>query len=399
MVIIAGGSQRERDKGKAVDRLRVAVVHSFYSSNQPSGENSVVVDQAALLSEAGHDVVIVERRTDDRSRQLGYSVRTAWGVATGRGSDPTQELTRLRPDVVHIHNLFPNLGTNWVADWRGPVAVSLHNYRFACANGLLFRSGATCHECPDLGMSHAVVHGCYRDSRVASVPLALSRRADQRRVLSRADAVITTSRSSDALIRSVIPVPMRTHVVPNFGAGEAQTPRPVEARSGWIALGRMSEEKGLLELAAEWPGGHTLTIIGDGPQQSKIRETAAARGIDVRSSVSRDELRSLLPGFLGLVFPSRWAEVAPQVVVEAMRVGLPVVALDQNGVAELVADSGAGCVYSDSSSLGRALDDVAADCNRQSQRAVDYYSSTWRPDLWLESIERIYGQIAGRTAS
>jgi len=380
-------------QGEAVDRLRIAVIHSFYSGSQPSGENSVVLDQASQLNDAGHAVMVIGRHTDHESQRPGYMVRSAWGVTTGRGTDPSNEIRAFRPDVVHIHNLFPNLGTRWVRQWIGPVAVSLHNYRFACANGLLFRNNQQCCECPDRGMLRSVIHGCYRDSRVASIPLAVSRRADQKRVLARADAVITTSHASDSLLRSIVTPPMKTYVVPNFGGGEAVTPLAARHRRGWIALGRMTPEKGLLELARAWPDGHSLTIIGDGPQFTEIQESVGGREINVHSSVGREEMRTLLPKFIGLVFPSQWPEVAPQVIVEGMRVGLPVVAFRDNGVAEVVSESGAGRLYGDAASLTLAVQDVSSNCEEFSKLATDYYSKYWRPEVWLASMERVYADI------
>ena len=101
--------------------MRIAVVHSFYSSSQPSGENRVVEDQVALLRDAGHEVLLVARHTDEESERSLYAVRAAGWVATGRGGDPTAQLRAFAPDIVHVHNLFPNIGTRWMKFWEGPV--------------------------------------------------------------------------------------------------------------------------------------------------------------------------------------------------------------------------------------------------------------------------------------
>ena len=180
--------------------MRVAVVNSFYSSSQPSGENRVVEDQVQALSDAGHEVRLLARFTDDESRQVSYPLRTAMRVATGRGTNPMQDLREFKPDIVHVHNLFPNFGTDWIDRWQGPVVVSLHNYRAFCSNGLFYRSGAICFDCVDSGALAAVRHGCYRDSRGASVPVAIGRRADRKNVLAKVDAVVTTSPGADEVL-------------------------------------------------------------------------------------------------------------------------------------------------------------------------------------------------------
>ena len=67
--------------------------------------------------------------------------KAGWSVALGRGFHPTEELRWFRPDVVHVHNLFPNFSTGWLARCPTPVVATLHNFRSVRANGLLFRSG------------------------------------------------------------------------------------------------------------------------------------------------------------------------------------------------------------------------------------------------------------------
>ena len=373
--------------------MRIAVVHSFYSSAQPSGENKVVVDQVSALREAGHEVLLLGRHTDDEEASALYPARAAAWVATGHGPDPTSRLMAFRPDVVHIHNLFPNIGRAWLARWPGPVVASVHNYRSVCSNGLLFRDGAICLECPQRGGGHAMVHGCYRGSRLATAPLAVSRRSEQRAVLERADAVVTTSIASDEVLTDLVKVPLRTVVIPNSGPDAGVPPLPASERRGWLAMGRLSPEKGFLELLADWPDAYDLTLIGDGAQEGEIRRLAIASNITVRPSVHRDELRSLLPRFTGLVFPSRWLEVAPQVVVEAMRVGLPVVAYEANGVATEAHRSGAGRSYRNGESLNDALSRVEADCDAFSSRAFSYYVANWRPEVWLTSMTALYERL------
>lgn len=68
--------------------MRISVVHSFYGSASPSGENFMVDNQVAALSEAGHDVQLIDVRTDDLQGHPLYKVRTALTVATGRGHSP-----------------------------------------------------------------------------------------------------------------------------------------------------------------------------------------------------------------------------------------------------------------------------------------------------------------------
>lgn len=89
-----------------------------------------------------------------------------------------------RPDVVHVHNVFPLLSPAVLAacaDAGVPAVATLHNYTQICPPGTLQREGRPCTECVGSSPLPAVRHGCYRDSRVATVPLAVSLSVNRRR--------------------------------------------------------------------------------------------------------------------------------------------------------------------------------------------------------------------------
>lgn len=129
--------------------MKIAVVHSFYTAGKPSGENALVRDQVRALGAAGHTVELFAAHTDELARDPLYPLRAAARVASGRGNSPLARLREFAPDVVHVHNLFPNFGRSWVRHWVGPLVATLHNYRPMCAAATLYRAGAVCTSCPD----------------------------------------------------------------------------------------------------------------------------------------------------------------------------------------------------------------------------------------------------------
>ena len=119
--------------------MKIAVVHSFYSSTNPSGENLVVDAQVAALRQAGHDVLLIARHTDEEEHRPTYPLRAALSVATGFGASPVRALEQFSPDVVNLHNWFPNFGTRWLKSLKFPSVVTLHNFRTLCPIGTLYR--------------------------------------------------------------------------------------------------------------------------------------------------------------------------------------------------------------------------------------------------------------------
>ncbi len=372
--------------------MRVAVIHSFYSSSKPSGENRVVEDQVDALRMAGHEVLLVRRDTPELQGPT-FALRSGVNVALGRGVDPTQDLQEFEPDIVHVHNLFPNFSNNWLRSWPGPIVLTLHNYRFACSKGIFYRSGNICTECPDSGVFRSTVHGCYRDSRLATIPLAVSQLRRRHEVLDQASAIITTSELSDEIVKRYLRPTVPTYVIPNFVDSDASFNVTNPPPRKWLALGRFSPEKGFVELIRDWPEDEILTVIGDGELRSEILHSATGKLVEVRSSVPRDELRELISDSYGLIFPSRWFESDPQVVAESMRAGVPVVAFHANSAAHLVGSSGAGAVYSDSASLSAALESVARDRPQMARKAREEYLQRWTMQSWLTKVENLYQHL------
>jgi glycosyltransferase involved in cell wall biosynthesis len=116
-------------------------------------------------------------------------------------------------------------------------------------------------------------------------------------------------------------------------------------RKAFVFVGRLHEQKDLRELVASLPEllarlpEHDLLIVGEGPQRRALERLA--RELEIANRVHFVGWRADVPEILAaaemLVLPSRW-EGMPNVVLEAMAAGKPVVATRAEGVAELLGD-------------------------------------------------------------
>lgn len=379
--------------------MRIAVVHSFYSSAQPSGENTVVLQQVEALRSAGHDVHLIARHTDEESERAGYAARAALTVASGRGSSPADELSRLHPDVVHLHNTFPNFGTQWLENWGDRTVATLHNFRTVCAAGTLFREGHDCRECLVTPVLPAIQHRCYRGSRGASLPLAVASApwGPLRKVGRRSAAVVALNDEAAAIMMEQLGRPVT--VLPNFTAQAPEVPG-VE-RSGWVYVGRLAAEKGILELIESWPRGKRLDVIGDGPLRSQVASLASRRndnGIRVLGLMERGDLLKRLPYYHGLLLPSLWPEGLPTVVLEALSNGTPIVASDRVSASSFLRGHGVAVTVRtplNTRELEGALASVCGNAD-MAKAARGLHATTYSQASWLTGAERIYDQILGR---
>lgn len=374
--------------------MRVAVVHSFYRSDAPSGENVVVIRQAKAFRDAGHEVLLVARHTDEEQKSHLYGLRSAVRVATGVGPDPTSELRAFNPDVVHVHNLFPNFGERWLDSWEGPLVATLHNFRPICANALLYRDGRVCTLCPDGDRWASLRYGCYRDSRVATLPLAIHNAGGIGRnpLLRRADRIIALSeRSHTAYVDAGGPaITAKMLIIPN-GIEDRSVSGRVTPRH-WTFVGRLSAEKGIKEVIQSWPGSELLRVVGGGPLEAELRAMNKA-GVTFEGRLRPDQVDEVLRSSWGLVFPSRWKEGFPTVVAEASMHGIPVLARAGNSGADFVERSGSGLVYQSESDLPAMLDAVRDQYDDMCGASRQAYLTDLSLVAWLRRLEQMYKSI------
>ena len=323
--------------------MRVLIAHNAYVSSAPSGENASVERDVAQLRAAGHDVRELARSSDDLTpRRLA-----AAGLGV-RAPGPANEFRAMlesgwRPDVLHVHNVFPLLTTSpmrMAAAHGVPVVASLHNYRRSCAAGTHFRDGAICEDCTGRRIAWpALVHGCYRDSRAQSVPVMLNQRLD-RDVWADVDAVVAHAighvrrQGDDVGAERVV---VRPTTVSDPG-------EPAPPGSGAVFIGRLSPEKGADLLVNAWRVAGlpaTLTLVGDGPDRRRVEQAArGAEGLRLVGRLDADGVAAEIRRAAVVVVPSLWYEGFPTVVAEAFAAGRPVIALDNPNMRSVVGDGG-----------------------------------------------------------
>ncbi|MER6098581.1 glycosyltransferase [Streptomyces sp. NPDC001728] len=398
--------------------MHVLVVHNRYSSAQPSGENRVVDEEVGLLRAAGHRVDLFERRSDDIAARsllgkVAVPLLVPWNPAVR--TELAARLRSERPDVVHVHNVFPLLSPAVLAacaDAGVPVVATLHNYTQVCPPGTLHRDGRACTECVGSAAAlPAVRHGCYRNSRLATVPLAVSLAVNRRRWWSGVQRFLCISAAQrDILVRSGMPAE-RLAVKHNF------VPDPGTARTGdgehLLFLGRLAEAKGVRLLMTAWDAlaadggvGVPLVIAGAGPLEAEVTAWAAGRD-DVRYVGLYDpaQCREAVSRSVGVVAPSMAQETFGLVVAEAMAAGVPAVAAGHGAFVELVEDGVTGLLHrpGDPASLASCLRRITTgpDRNREMGRAARRrYERGFSPAVGLERlVEEYRTATAGRTES
>ena len=160
----------------------------------------------------------------------------------------------------------------------------------------------------------------------------------------------------------------------------APEPHRPDAASGLrlLFVGRIVRQKGLdllLDALGGLPDDITVDIVGDGPEHAPLLQQAARLGLSGRIRVLGWLDREALPAHFhaadAFVFPSR-DEGMPNAVLEAMACGLPVIATDVRGMAEVVVDGESGWLVplADRAALRAAIEQCRADPEGRRRRGA-----------------------------
>lgn len=389
--------------------MRVLVAHNFYRSSAPSGENQLVSAEVDLLRTGGVEVVEQFEDSDRIPPGTTGALSVASGPVYARAGVRrfSRLLERYRPDVVHLHNVYPLISpyVARVAAREGvPVVQTIHNYRHGCVNGLHLRDGRTCTDCLGRGpiarlSLPAVQHGCYRDSRVQTVPMAIGQvvhRRTWRDDVARYLALTPFMR--DLLVVTGIPAE-RVVIRPTW------VPDPGDAGPlgrDLLYVGRLDEAKGIDRLLDAWAAGgratgRRLVVVGDGPLAQRVRQTVETDAtVDWRGQLDPAGVAEAMASAAAVVVPSRVFEGYPLAVAEAFARGRPVLTISGGSVGTIVDDTTGWVVDPTVEGLADGLVAIDDDGGRRRGRAARAaYETGSTPERGLASLLEVYAAVTG----
>ncbi|MFC7527332.1 glycosyltransferase [Actinoplanes sp. GCM10030250] len=362
----------------AVDGPR-RILHVINLGTLAGGAERQLANLAGLQRAAGHEVRVLSSDLDgagarfsditwEQQRRTGPLARLAGQLTNAAARDTLARVVEdWRPDVVHLHTvglLSPAAldvlaGTPTVLTVHGPELYVRTTARWCLPDHYFTTTPA--------GRRRITWRG--RAAMLLGAGL-LGRRWRQR--LRVVDVFLAPSRFlADQLARDFAP----TRVAPNGRAAAHRGARKPGSgtASRLLFVGRLEHFKGVeiaidaLAVVARDHPGVTLTIVGSGPAEGKLRQQIAERGlagrVELAGWLDPAEVERELAAADVVIVPSRCPEAFGLVCLEAFAAGTPVIASAVGGLPEIVRHEETGLLVppGDVAGLAAAVDRMLSD--------------------------------------
>lgn len=357
--------------------------------------------ESALLRKHGHEVYH-HTVSNDRIQGVWQKIVTAWQApySSAAKREVSDTIKEVNPDIVHSHNSFPLLTSSIYEACREagvPVVQTLHNFRNICPGAILLREGKVCENCIQGTPYHAVLHKCYRDSRLGS--LAVARMVDFHRRRGTWNTqvdrfIVMTKLAKSKFVEAGFPegkIAIKSNFVEDISCQQING----EDRLGALYVGRLSHEKGIDTINEAWKNlDIPLRIIGEGPLLNFAQKNAVA-SINFLGAKEMDQVIQEMSRSKFLVMPSKCYEGFPLVLLEAFSQGLPAIASRMGAMLEMVEDGVTGLHFEpgDAVDLARKVrwaTEHPEEMRRMGRTARRVYEEKFTPETNYLQLMAIY---------
>lgn len=393
-------------------KIKVLLVHNYYK--QSGGEDKVFYEELKLLRKHGIEVVTYtvsneEIDVDSLLNKIKVSVNTVWSQS--QNEKLKKFILKEDPNVIHFHNTFPLLSPAvyyMCKKLNKPVVQTLHNYRLGCPGGLFLKDNQICEKCIEGTLLNSIKHGCYRNSKAQTIPLA---------------AMLYTHRLLGTWNKSIDKYIALTNFAKDKFAEIGIDPNKIVVKSNFINsqsiikehkvneitfVGRISQEKGVALLLKAWHNLNadkrldtTLNIIGEGPLQPILeKQYGNLSNVNFVGKVESDVVLEYMSKSKYTVVPSTWYEGFPMTIIESYSVNTPVISSNVGSLKEVVIDGLTGFHFENGN-----LESLEAIL----KKALNYYSysdlernvseefnNKYTSNINFEQLIKIYNEVIRR---
>lgn len=386
--------------------MKILIAHNHYGDFATGGEAMVFHAETNLLKSHGYEVLTYERSNSElKNKSLRNRVNAVlnlhWSEQTI--AEVGKIMDEFKPDILHVHNykflITPSIF--YAAKQRGiETVLTLHNYRLMvpCGN-FMTKDGKVCEKCLTENPVNILKYRCAQGSILKSFlqyRLFTKTKFKLNQLVDLVDTYIVLSNFAKIKLEQT-DVPANQIVVkPNFITTENNKSLSSKIERA-VFIGRLSFEKGLMNLIEDWSAiNYPLYIIGTGPLENKAKEISKSnKNITFLGNIENKKVKEFLAESSFLVFPSTLYEGMPITILEAMSVGVPVIATNLGPRNEMIQNGINGFLYENGNST-EFIDKVNMLIENKGFRrkmgkiAKEEYLKKYTPEINFKMLDEIY---------
>lgn len=390
--------------------MKILLIHNSHRSGSSSGDDAVFKKETELLENRGHYVIRLNPSNDefDKSmflKKISIVFQIPWSVNSYL--EIKKIIKKEKPDIVHVHNFFPLLSPSIYHAVKSAgvhVVQTLHDFRFFCPMAFFLREGNICIECKDSGPLRSIRSGCFKKSKIQTVPVAIMLKLHHwlKTFKEKIDAYICLTESQKRIFIDGGFDKERLFIKPNFVDDTHKIEKDSKGDYA-VFIGRLGEEKGIETLIKAWKDleGVPLKIVGSGPDADKFKKLAQRiniHNIEFLGYRPHIECMNILAGARFLIMPSIWYETFGLTIVEAFSHYKPVIASNLGAMADIISDGMTGLLFKpkdfeELSKKARWLWNNHEECLRMGQNARKEYEAKYTPKKNYEMLMGIYTKV------
>jgi glycosyltransferase involved in cell wall biosynthesis len=368
-----------------MDTLRFLLSTSFYPPYHVGGDAIHVKYLAEELVKRGHEVHVLHSLDAYRVKRKSFpekaepdqvythAIKTHLNLSSyvayvlGNSSLISRRfdglVNEIKPDVVHHHNI-SLLGYGLLKKRRRYLNLfTAHDYWLVCQQNNQLKNGSEICE----GGS------CFFKTTIKSIDLVICPSNYVRRKLAR-----------EIGVKSV--------TLPNFAPSPPKNISPIAYSDYFLFVGMLEIHKGILNLLELFKKhaveiNAKLVIVGDGSLKNHIidfiKRNALSSFVSYAGFVDDKKLYSLYKNALALIIPSIWPENAPLVALEALSVGIPVIASNTGGLPEIVGKVDKKLIFNDWIELKNILLGFSKS-EFPPEKTKEVYEQNFSPNIYVD---------------
>ena len=367
----------------------VLIIHNYYQI--PGGEDTVVANEKKLLEDYGHKVILYTRHNSELN-SLSKVQKLLLPFSTVFNFQTYKQVKKLiqdeKVDIVHVHNTLNIVSPSvYYAAFacRVPVVQTVHNFRLLCPGATFFRDGHICEECLEKGLTCAIKHKCYRDSRVQTLACVLSTWFHRwLGTYKKLNYICLTEFNKEKLLHLKQIKKEQVHVKPNFVEAAKEIVPYENRKNQFIYVGRLEEIKGIDILLEAWKvlgdEAPELLMCGKGPLEAWAKEYVdnnKLTKVKLLGFVPNMEVRKMIGESKALILPTQVYEGFPMTIAESYAFGTPVIGSDLGNTGSLIENGVSGYKFKPDSSkeLAEAVKKIESSGLVIGKEVIEKYSS------------------------